>query len=110
MVMVGHITVPAIDDLPADLSEKIVTGELRNRLGYDGVVITDSLGMGAITNLYSSADAAVMAVQAGNDILLTPDNFTESVLGLEQAVTSGSVTEERINESVKRILTLKKDF
>ena len=110
MVMVGHITVPDLDELPATLSEKIIQGELRGRLGYNGVIITDSLGMGAITNTYSSADAAVMAVKAGNDILLTPDVFTEAVYGVEQAVTTGEITEERINESVKRILALKKDF
>ena len=66
--------------------------------------------MGAISNIYNIADAAVMAVQAGNDILLTPDNFTEAVSGVEQAVANGNITEERIDESVKRILTLKKDF
>ena len=109
MVMVGHIIVPDIDERPATLSEKMIQGELRGYLGYDGVIITDSLGMGAITNSYSSADAAVMAVQAGNDILLTPDNFHEAVNGIEEAVNSGKLTEERINESVKRILTLKKE-
>lgn len=109
MVMVGHIIVPEIDELPATLSEKMIQGELRGHLGYDGVIITDSLGMGAITNSYSSADAAVMAVQAGNDILLTPDNFLEAVNGIEEAVNSGKLTEERINESVRRILTLKKE-
>ena len=109
MVMVGHIIVPSIDELPATLSEKIIQGELRNGLGYDGVVITDSLAMGAITNNYSSADAAVMAVKAGNDILLMPDNFAEAVTGIENAVQSGELTEERINESVKRILDLKRD-
>jgi len=107
--MVGHIIVPEIDELPATLSEKMIQGELRGYLGYDGVIITDSLGMGAITNSYSSADAAVMAVQAGNDILLTPDNFLEAVNGIEEAVNSGKLTEERINESVRRILTLKKE-
>lgn len=110
MVMVGHITVPDLDELPATLSEKIIQGELRGRLGYNGVIITDSLGMGAIANIYSSADAAVMAVKAGNDILLTPDNFVEAVYGVEQAVTNGILTEERIDESVKRILALKKNF
>jgi len=109
MVMVGHIIVPDVDELPATLSEKMIQGELRGHLGYDGVIITDSLGMGAIANIYSSADAAVMAVQAGNDILLTPDNFYEAVSGIEEAVSSGKLTEERINESVKRILTLKKE-
>lgn len=108
MVMVGHIIVPDIDELPATLSEKLIQGELRGHLGYEGVIITDSLGMGAIANNYTSADAAVMAVQAGNDMLLTPDNFTEAVSGLEEAVKSGKISEERINESVRRILELKR--
>ena len=107
LVMVGHIIVPEIDSLPSSLSEKIVQGELRGYLGYEGVIITDSLDMGAIANNYSSADAAVMAVQAGNDILLTPDDLFEAVDGIEAAVASGRITEERINESVRRILELK---
>ena len=110
MVMVGHITVPDLDELPATLSSKIIQGELRGHLGYEGVIITDSLGMGAIANSYTDSEAAVMAVQAGNDILLTPDNLVEAVSGIEQAVNDGTITEERINESVKRILALKKDF
>ena len=64
--------------------------------------------MGAIAYNYTSADAAIMAVQAGNDILLTPDNFAEAVSGVEEAVISGRISEERINGSVRRILELKK--
>lgn len=107
MVMVGHITVPSIDTLPASLSPKMVNGQLREVLGYDGVVITDSMDMGAVSNLYSSSEAAVMAVEAGCDIILTPANFSDAVAGLENAVKDGTITEERINQSVKRILILK---
>jgi len=107
MVMVGHITVPELDTLPASLSERIIQGELRDYLGYNGVIITDSLGMGAVANIYSSDELAVMAVQAGNDILLTPDNYISAVSGIENAVRNGRISEERINESVYRILELK---
>ncbi len=106
-VMVGHITVPAMDDLPASLSEKIVTGELREKLGFEGIIITDALGMGAIINEYGSVKAAVMAVEAGNDILLSPQNLYEAVEGVEDAVKSGRIPESRIDESVIRILSMK---
>ncbi len=107
MVMTGHITIPTLDELPASLSQKIIGGELRGYLGYEGVIITDSLSMGAIADNYSSGDAAVMAIEAGNDILLMPDNFFEAVQSVEDAVRSGRLPENRINESVARILELK---
>ncbi len=108
-VMVGHISLPQVTDdgLPATLSHDIVTGILRDRLGFDGLVITDSMRMGAIANYYSSADAAVKALDAGCDILLTPENFQEAYLGVIDAVNNGTLTEERINESVQRILLCK---
>ena len=105
--MMGHITVPAVDDLPASLSEKMIQGELRGTLGYDGIVITDALGMGAIANAYSSSVCAVMAVEAGNDMLLTPKDLREAVAGIEDAVENGIISEERIDESVRRILKVK---
>ena len=107
LIMIGHITVPDIDTLPASLSQKIVEGQLRGVLGYDGVIISDALNMGAVANSYRSSVAAVMAVEAGCDILLAPASLTEAAAGLEAAVKSGSLTEERIDQSVKRILTLK---
>lgn len=106
-LMVGHITVPAIDDLPASMSEKVIKGEIREYLGYDGIVITDALAMGAIANAYSSSVCAVMAVEAGNDILLAPKDLHEAVAGIESAVENGIITEERIEESVRRILKVK---
>ena len=107
MVMMGHITVPSIDDMPASLSQKIVEGQLRDVLGYDGVVITDALGMGAVANAYSSSASAVMAVEAGCDMLLDPKDLNEAIAGIENAVKGGSISEEHINRSVKRILSLK---
>lgn len=107
MVMVGHITVPEIDDRPACISSEIIQNELRKKLGFDGVVITDSLYMGAVTNYYSSGELAVLAVEAGVDILLMPEDLASAVYAIENAVENGTLTEDRIDESVARILKLK---
>ncbi|WP_295156460.1 glycoside hydrolase family 3 N-terminal domain-containing protein [uncultured Ruminococcus sp.] len=107
MVMVGHITMSNIDGLPASISPTMVNGELRGKLGYDGVVITDGLGMGAVANYYGSAELAVKCVQAGDDILLIPADLPSAVKGIEDAVKNGTLTEKRIDESVLRILSLK---
>lgn len=110
MVMVGHISLPKLDSLPASLSSVIIEDILRAELGYDGVVITDSLSMGALTGSYGEAKIAVMAVQAGNDILLCQGGMKTMVAAVENAAANGEITEERINESVRRILTLKKKY
>lgn len=108
-VMVGHLQVPQVTgtDTPATLSPIIITDILRNELGFQGLVITDSLSMGAITQYYSSDEAAVLALQAGTDILLMPEDFPLAYQGVLNAVSSGTLSEERIDESVKRILTVK---
>lgn len=102
MVMVGHITLTAVDpDQPATFSEKLVTRLLRQELGFEGVVVTDGLEMGAIT-VYDSAEIAVRAIDAGVDILLAPEDADAAV----QAILD-QVDEARIDESVLRILRLK---
>ncbi len=108
-VMVGHISLPKAsdDNLPATLSSEVVTDWLRGKLGFDGVVVTDSMGMGAITNYYKSDEAAVMAIDAGCDIILTPEDFETAYQGVLDAVKDGSLSEERLDESVYRILTCK---
>lgn len=108
-VMVGHLQVPQVTgtNIPATLSPIIVTDILRNELGFQGLVITDSLSMGAITQYYSSDEAAVLSLQAGADILLMPEDFPLAYQGVLNAVSSGALSEERIDESVKRILTVK---
>ena len=108
MVMVGHITMVNVDNMPASLSKTFITDELRNKLGFDGVIITDALGMGALSNYYSSDEIAVEVVRAGGDILLMPADLSRAITGIENAVASGEITEQRINESVVRILELKK--
>ena len=108
-VMVGHISVPAItgDNTPASLSNAMVTGVLRDQMGFHGVVITDAMNMGAITAGYSSADAAVAAINAGVDIILMPDDFKGAYQGVLDAVANGTISEERINESAARIIKAK---
>lgn len=109
MVMVGHITMTSVDQLPASVSKTMITDELRGKLGYDGVVVTDSLAMGAVTEMYSSGELAVKIIDAGADILLMPQDMKAAVEALENAVKDGTISEERINESVRRILILKSE-
>ena len=108
-VMMGHLIIAEVDDQPALLSPKIVTELLRQELGFDGVVVTDSLKMQAMTDHYSSGDIAVGAVQAGVDLLLSPKNLKEAVAALTQAVEDGTISQERLDESVLRVLRLKLD-
>jgi beta-N-acetylhexosaminidase len=112
MVMISHITAPNItsDKLPASLSYEMVQEKLRGELGFTGVIITDAMEMGAISNEYSSADSAVRAISAGIDIILMPGNFTDAYNGVLTAVQEGKISEERINESVLRILELKEQY
>lgn len=108
-IMAGHIAAPQVtgDNTPSSLSETMITKILRDGLGYDGVVITDALDMEAVTQSYSPGQAAVMAVQAGADILLMPPDIPAVCEALQTAIQDGSLTEERINASVMRILKLK---
>ena len=106
-VMIGHLIVSDIDNEPAPFSYKIVTGLLREEMGFDGVVMTDGLQMQAMTDHYSSAEIAVKAVKAGVDILLCPLDVKAAVRAVTDAVDSGEITEQRLDESVRRILTMK---
>lgn len=106
-VMVGHLIVPDIDEVPATLSYKIATGILRDELKFEGVAITDSFEMESIADNYSVDDAAVMSVKAGMDMILQPKDMASAVNSIEQAVADGELSEDRIDESVRRILTLK---
>lgn len=108
-IMVGHISVPQVvgDKTPASISSVIINDILKGRLGYKGIVITDSLSMGALTNLYQSDEIAVRAVNAGVDVLLMPQNFNQAYNGLLNAVKSGKISEKRIDESVLKIIEKK---
>ena len=109
LVMVAHILLPQItgDGLPASLSAELITGRLRGELGYDGLVVTDSLAMRAITDQYTSAQAAVLAFEAGADLLLMPQDYTAAFDGVLDAVRQGEVDESRLDESVLRIMRAK---
>lgn len=109
MVMVGHISCPKVtgDSAPASLSRAIVTDVLRGELGFDGIIITDSLGMGAVAGLHKARDLGVAAIQAGVDMLLMTPELTASYQGVLDAVKAGTITEERIDESVTRIVRAK---
>lgn len=114
-IMVAHLKMPNVDPagLPSSLSPVLVHDLLRTEMGYDGVVMTDDMGMGAIAKHYSLAEASVLAVLAGNDLLLAvepysyPDVMMEALL---TAVSTNQLTEARIDESVRRILRLKYRF
>ena len=106
-VMVGHLIVPDIDEVPATLSYKIATGILRDELKFEGVAITDSFEMESIADNYSVDDAVVMSVKAGMYMILQPKDMASAVNSIEQAVADGELSEDRIDESVRRILTLK---
>lgn len=110
LVMMGHITLPNVagaEEVPATLSKAIVTDLLRNEMGFQGLVVTDAMNMGAITNRYGSGDAAVLAIQAGVDLILMPANLDQAFEGIRKAVEDGALSEERIDESVLRILETK---
>ena len=115
-VMTAHVTVPAIEpdpNRPASVSSKVVTGLLKDQLGFKGLVVTDALDMGALTRVFSgtpaqiSASEAVEAIQAGNDMVIIPADLDGAYNGLLQAVKTGALSEKRINESVLKILRIK---
>lgn len=112
MIMVGHVSLPNIvgDSTPAPLSSAVVQGMLRDSLGYTGIIVTDSLSMGAITDYYTPAEAAVAALKAGCDIPLMPERLDEAYQGVLSAVQEGELTEERLDESLTRILTAKQEY
>ncbi len=113
-VMVAHIQVTELDpERPASLSPAVVTGLLREELGFGGVVCTDDLTMGAVSNTYGMGEAAVLAVEAGCDLLLAchgADNLSQARQALLAAVETGRIPPERLDESVRRILSLKMEY
>lgn len=110
-IMVTHEIVTQIDSKnPSSLSYKLVTGILRNELGFQGVIMTDSLTMEGITAYYSEAQAAALAVEAGSDLLMgatSPGQVGNMINGIKQAINSGSISMQRIDDSVRRILMMK---
>ena len=109
LIMTAHIATPNVTgtDLPATMSSLILQDKLRGLMGYKNIIITDDMEMGAITQQFTSAEAAVGCILAGADIVLGPQNFIEAFEAVVKAVENGIITEERINQSVRRILKLK---
>ena len=109
LIMTAHIAVPNVTgtNIPSTLSSVVLQDKLRGELGYQNIIITDGMEMGAITKHYTSGEAAVGSIKAGVDIVLGPRNFTEAFDAVIAAVNNGTLTEERINQSVRRILTLR---
>jgi beta-N-acetylhexosaminidase len=110
-IMTAHIAVPALDapDLPATLSPKILTGILRDELGFQGIVVTDALDMGGIANGFGVGDASVRALEAGADALLMPSDPIAAIDAVEAAVKSGRLSQARIERSTLRLLRAKAD-
>ena len=110
-VMVGHIALPEVtgDMTPATLSSEIVTGLLREKLGFRGLILTDSMVMEAITDNYSSAEASLLALEAGCQIILQPADFPSAFAGVVEAVEAGTFPEEQLNAVVLQILRFKQE-
>lgn len=107
-VMVAHVTCLAIDDeVPVSFSYELITAKLRQELDYQGVIVTDGLNMGAIEKNYGSGEACVLAFEAGNDILLMPNDFNAAYKAVLSAVQSNRISMSRLDQSVLRILKLK---
>ena len=109
LIMTAHIAVPNVtgSNIPSTLSSIVLQDKLRGELGYQNIIITDGMEMGAITQHYTSSEAAVGSIKAGVDIVLGPRDFIEAFDGVVAAVNNGTLSEERINQSVRRILTLR---
>ena len=109
LIMTAHIAVPNVtgSTIPSTMSSVVLQDKLRGELGYQNIIITDGMEMGAITKHYTSGEAAVGSIKAGVDIVLGPRDFTEAFDAVIAAVNDGSISEERINQSVRRILKLK---
>ena len=108
-VMVGHISLPNVigDNTPSSLSQVIMKDLLRNKLRFSGIIITDALNMGAIVNNYGSGEAAVKAFLAGADMILAPGDFQTAYYSMLEAVNDGRITQERLMESLERIVAQK---
>ena len=111
-IMTAHIAVPELsgETIPATLSEPVLTGLLRNDLGFDGIIFTDAMDMVAVDRLFPRGEAAVRAVLAGADVILMPRDVKQSMDAIVRAIAEGRLTEARLDESVGRLLRLKEDL
>ena len=109
MIMIGHMSLPQIsgDNTPATMSKEVISDLLRSELQFNGVVITDAMNMGAITEYYGADEAAIRAFKAGADMVLMPEDFELAYEGVIEAVKDGTISEDRINNSLKRVFRIK---
>ncbi len=109
VIMIGHLAIPKLtnDKTPASLSKTLITDLLKDELNYNGLVITDALNMGAITKNYQEKEIYEMAINAGVDLLLMPNSSSSALKNIKESIAIGKISEEQINDSVKKILTLK---
>lgn len=112
LIMMSHISLPNVleGDLPASLSYALTTELLKNEMQFKGLVITDALNMGAISKQFASDEAAIMALNAGADMILMPLDFNKAYEGVLIALQNGRVSEERLNDAVSRILRVKESY
>lgn len=110
MVMSAHISAPAVtgDDTPSTLSRLILEEKLRGELGFEGVIVSDAMEMGAISKVYSGSESCLLAIAAGVDMLLCVSDYPSVVDDIVKAVENGDIPESRIDDSLRRILLLKK--
>jgi beta-N-acetylhexosaminidase len=109
-IMAAHLSLPALDptpNVPSSLSKPILTGLLREELGFEGLIVTDAMGMGGVTTLYEPEEAALLAIKAGIDMILLPPKPKDVIDALVRAVKAGDISEQRIDLSVQRILEAK---
>ena len=109
-VMVAHLYVPSLESgkgIPASVSKNIITGLLKNQLGYKGLIITDALNMGAVANKYKPGELDALAFAAGNDIMLFSQGVSEGKKLIQKAIDKGEIPQSRVEESVKKILLTK---
>lgn len=109
-VMVAHLYVPSLENekgIPASVSKKIVTGLLKEKLGYKGLIITDALNMGAVANKFKAGELDAMAFKAGNDLMLFSQDVATGKKLIQKAIDNGEIQQNRVEESVKKILLTK---
>lgn len=109
MIMVSHMAAPSLagDNTPCSMSKEVITDILRTEMNFNGVIISDAMNMAAVSNYYEADVAAITALKAGCDMILMPDNFEKAYQGVLQAVQDGTISEERINDSLRRIYRIK---
>lgn len=109
MIMISNMAAPGLtgNNEPCVFSQKVVTDILRNEMGYDGIIITDAMNMAAVSQYYAADEAAIMALKAGCDMILMPEDYEKACKGVLEQIQNGTLSEERINDALSRIYRVK---